>query len=103
MLQVRNTEEDRQKLLAKRDNLYWDYRYRKGSYKSRKMGLQPILMMAKYGDNKERVYGEAGETIESPKIRFATERFKAWKQKERELQRLAKEKEDRQASLAIAH
>lgn len=73
--------------LAKRDNLYWNFRYRKGSYKARKMGLQPILMMAKRGLDKIRIYGEVGEAIEPAKLRFATIRFKAWGQKERDIKR----------------
>lgn len=78
--------------IAKRDNLYWNYRYRKGSYKARKSGLQPLLMVAKRGGDKIRVYGEPSEAISSNKIRFATSRFKAWRQKERELRRLERQR-----------
>lgn len=87
---VKNLKEDRQHTLAKREELYFTYRYRKGSYKARKCGLQPILMMAKRGGDKIRVYGEADEVISPIKIAFATARFRAWGQKERELKRLAK-------------
>ena len=73
---------------SKRDNLYWNFRYRKDSYKARKCGLQPILIMAKGNGDKIRVYGEAGKLIEPKRLQFATARFRAWGQKERELKRL---------------
>ena len=81
---------DIQSRIAKRDNLYFNFRYRKESYKAKKMGLQPILIMAKRGKDMIRVYGCPNELIEPKKLRFATARFKAWRQKERELRRLAK-------------
>ena len=76
--------------IAKRDHLYFNFRYSKNSYKARKMGLQPILMMAKRGNDKIRIYGETDETIEPKKLQFAMARFKAWGQKERELKKLQK-------------
>lgn len=83
----------RQHTLARRDNLYWNFRYQNGSYKARKSGLQPILMMAKRGGDKIRVYGDAGEIIEPKKMQFVSSRFKAWRQKEQALKRLAKKKD----------
>jgi len=83
-------EVEKQERIAKRDNLYFNYRYRKGSYKARKMNLEPILMTAKRGGDKIRIYGDPTEAIEPIKLQFAKSRFKAWRQKERELRRLAK-------------
>ena len=85
-----NRVNQRDNTIAKRDNLYWNFRYRRDSYKARKSGLQPILIMAKRGSDMIRVYGEAGELIEPKKLQFAISRFKAWGQKERELKREAK-------------
>jgi len=81
-------ELNRQTRIAMRDNLYFNFRYRKGSYKAKKMGLQPILIMAKRDGDMIRVYGEPTEAITPRKIQFATARFKAWRNKERELKRL---------------
>ena len=84
-------ETNRQKTerrIAKRDELYWNFRYRKDSYKAKRMGLQPILIMAKRGKDMIRVYGEVGRDISPAKFAFATTRFKAWGQKEQELKRL---------------
>lgn len=73
----------------KRDNLYWNFRYRNGSYKSRKAGVNPILMTAKYGGDRLRVYGNAtNPTLKQ--LNVAKGIFKGWKQKERERQRLLK-------------
>jgi len=77
-----------QRLKAKADNQYWNFRYRKGSYKARKSGLQPILMMAKRGLDMIRIYGEADEVIEPMKMQFASLRFKAWGQSERDIKQL---------------
>jgi len=76
--------------IAKRDNLYFNYRYRKGSYKAKKMSLEPILITAKRCGDRIRVYGSPNEIIEPKKLQFARSRFSAWRQKERELRRLAK-------------
>ena len=78
-----------QRRMAKRDDLYWNYRYRKGSYKAKKMGLQPILIMARRGGDMIRVYGETDEPISPTKLAFAAARFKVWGQKERKSQRLS--------------
>jgi hypothetical protein len=74
----------------KGDLLYFNFRYRKGSYKAKKCGLQPILMMAKRGNEKLRLYGEAGACPTAKQMQFAVSRFRTWRQKERELRRLTK-------------
>ncbi|MBA7588706.1 hypothetical protein ES708_30773 [subsurface metagenome] len=73
----------------KRDNLYWDRRYRKGSYKAKKMNLEPILLTIKRGSERLRIYGDPHETIEPVKLRIVRAKCRAWRQKERELRRLA--------------
>ena len=83
-------EVEQQKRIAKRDSLYFSYRYRKGSYKAKKICLEPILITAKRCGDRIRVYGNPDEVIEPRKLAFAKARFMAWRQKERELRRLAK-------------
>ncbi len=69
-------------------------RYRKGSYKARKAGIEPIRMLAKWtpddialkiGLRKEtvRVYGDANEPVTPKQQSFATQAFKSLKSKER--------------------
>ena len=74
----------------KRDNLYWDRRYRKGSYKAKKMNLEPILLTVKRGSERLRIYGDPNEAIEPVKLRIVRTKCMAWRQKERELRRLAR-------------
>ena len=74
----------------KRDNLYWDRRYRKGSYKAKKMNLEPILITIKRGSERLRIYGDPHETIELKKLQIVKVKCRAWRQKERELRRLAR-------------
>ena len=77
--------------LIKRDNLYFNFRYRKGSYKAKKMGLQPILITAKRGNERLRIYGDPSEPIEPVKLQIARVKFEAWRQIERELRRLERD------------
>lgn len=73
----------------KRDSLYWDHRYRKGSYKAKKMNLEPILLTARRGSERLRIYGNPNEAIEPVKLQIVRVKCMAWRQKERELRRLA--------------
>jgi len=67
---------------------YFEHRYRNNSYKARKYGIGiPILMMAKRGGDRLRLYGEM---VSDRQVQIAKDIFKGWKQKERELRRLDK-------------
>lgn len=83
----------------KRDTLYFGHRYRVGSYKSRKAGIEPTLMSAsREGSGSIRIYALGGDIkdglssgLATPiQERFAITRFKQWRQQERELRRKEK-------------
>ena len=76
--------------IAKRDNLYWNYRYAIGSYKARKAAIHPVLMMAKRDGSMLRLYDDGTHQPTKVQEAMATARFKAWRQKERELRQQAK-------------
>lgn len=65
--------------IAKRDNLYWNFRYRNDSYKARKMALCPIAITASYNNNKLRLYGSPTEST----FLIAKGIFNGWKSIER--------------------
>jgi hypothetical protein len=77
------------RLQMNRHRLYWNFRYRKDSYKARKAGIVPIMMTAKYGGDRLRIYGEPSEPT-SKQLNIAKGIFRGWKAKERERRRLAK-------------
>ena len=85
---------EKQKTTARRDmvrdNLYYNYRYRSGSYKARKAGIHPFLMVAKRGLSMLRLYDDGSH--QPTKVQEAAMKAKCqgWRQKERELHRLVK-------------
>jgi len=46
------------------------FRYRKGSYKSRKAGIMPIRMKVDYGNFSHRVFGEVSDTVTPSQVKF---------------------------------
>ena len=67
---------------------YFSHRYRNNSYKARKFGIgNPILMTARRCGDRLRLYGN---TASNEQLKIAKNIFAGWKQKERELRRLAR-------------
>jgi len=91
-MQLRNSAVDiRDKRQVKSDTLYWERRYRNGSYKSRKAHIQPILMTARCGGDRLRVYGLPDDIRACENgNKIAKGIFKGWRAKERERRRLGK-------------
>ena len=91
-MQLKNSAVDAEtKRQLTSDRLYWEHRYHNGTYKSRKARIQPILMTAKYGGDRLRVYGEPDNTRALDNgNKIAKGIFKGWKAKERERRRFAK-------------
>ena len=67
---------------------YFSHRYRNGSYKARKFGIgKPIVMTARRCGDRLRLYGDNASDTQ---LKIAKGIFAGWKQKERELRRLAR-------------
>lgn len=75
---------------ATRDKLYYNFRYRKDSYKARKAMIHPFLMTAKRGDSMLRLYDDGSHQPTKHQETAMTAKCKGWRQKERELKQLAK-------------
>ena len=92
--ELRKIEADEKARIARRDmvrdNLYYNFRYRAGSYKAKKAMIHPFLMVARRGDSLIRLYDDGSHQPTKHQEQAMVEKCRGWRVKERELKRLAK-------------
>ncbi len=77
--------------IAKRDSLYYGFRYRVGSYKARKAMIHPFLMTAKREDSMLRLYDDGSHQPTKHQEQAMTDKCKGWRIKEKLLAREQKQ------------
>ena len=73
---------------AVRDKLYYNFRYRRDSYKARKAMIHPFLITAKRGDSTLRLYDDGSHQPTKHQEAAMIDKCRGWRQKERELKKL---------------
>ena len=76
-----------------RDNLYYNFRYRRDSYKARKAMIRPFLMTASREGSTLRLYDDGSHQPNKNQIAATIDKCRLWRRKERELKRLQKRKQ----------
>ncbi len=91
-LKAKETQEETKmsRRLVVRAKLYYNFRYRRDSYKARKAMIRPFLIVAKRNGSELRLYDDGSHQPTKHQEQAAVDKFRGWRQKERELKRLAK-------------
>ena len=80
-------------MVAKRDELYYNFRYANGTYKARKAGISRPSVMMRFGKDRFRLYGEPESNKLFDKCKDILKGWKARSKAEmREQKRLAKKR-----------